>query len=216
MVKMSNDCTLYPLICHTQPHSASLKMHSDDICRTLRRDFALLWAAVAAIIGARAKNTPALYSMHTDPTGKKVTRCTATAAFMVRKAGVRMTRQRRAVIEVLLQSYDHPTAAQIYERAKDILPGISLATVYNCIETLAAEKLINQLHFDNGPCRFCPNVEPHMHVLDDATNRVIDVQLKEGVTPEDVFELPEGVHIKSMEAYLRGEIPDNCMSDIKQ
>ena len=80
-------------------------------------------------------------------------------------------------------------------------------------ETLAAEKLINQLHFDNGPCRFCPNVEPHMHVLDDSTNRVIDVQLKEGVSPEDVFELPEGVHIKSMEAYLRGEIPDNCMSD---
>ncbi len=216
MVKRSNDCTLSPLICHTLPHSASLKMRTNDIYRTLRRDFALLWVTVAAIIGARVKNIPPLHSMHTDPTGKKVTRCTATAAFMVRKAGVRMTRQRRAVIEVLLQSYDHPTAAQIFERAKDILPGISLATVYNCIETLAAEKLINQLHFDNGPCRFCPNVEPHMHVLDDSTNRVIDVQLKEGVTPEDVFELPEGVHIKSMEAYLRGEIPDNCMSEIKK
>ena len=88
--------------------------------------------------------------MHTDPTGKKVTRCTATAAFMVRKAGVRMTRQRRAVIEVLLQSYDHPTAAQIFERAKDILPGISLATVYNCIETLAAEKLIRLIENPRG------------------------------------------------------------------
>ncbi len=151
--------------------------------------------------------------MLTDPTGKKITRRTATPAIMVRKAGVRMTRQRRAVIEVLLQSYDHPTAAQIYERAKEILPGISLATVYNCIESLAAQRLINQLHFDNGPCRFCPNVEPHVHVMDDASNRVIDVQLKEGLTPEDVFELPEGVRVKSMEAYLRGEIPENCMSD---
>ena len=86
--------------------------------------------------------------MQKDPTGKEITRRTATAAFMVRKAGVRMTRQRRAVIEVLLQSYDHPTAAQIYERAKEKHPGISLATVYNCIESLAAERLINQLHFD--------------------------------------------------------------------
>lgn len=154
--------------------------------------------------------------MQTDPTGKEVTRRTATPAFIVRRAGVRMTRQRRAVIEVLLQSYDHPTAAQIFERAKAIQPGISLATVYNCIESLAAQRLINQLHFDNGPCRFCPNVEPHVHVMDDSTNRVIDVQLKEGLTPEDVFELPQGVHIKSMEAYLRGEIPDNCMSENEQ
>ncbi len=151
--------------------------------------------------------------MQKDPTGKETTRRTATAAFMVRKAGVRMTRQRRAVIDVLLQSYDHPTAAQIYERAKEKLPGISLATVYNCIESLAAQRLINQLHFDNGPCRFCPNVEPHVHVMDDNTNRVIDVQLKEGLSPEDVFELPEGVHINSMEAYLRGEIPENCISE---
>ncbi len=154
--------------------------------------------------------------MRKDPTGREVTRSTATAAFMVRKAGVRMTRQRRAVIEVLLQSYDHPTAAQIYERAKEKLPGISLATVYNCIESLAEQRLINQLHFDNGPSRFCPNVEPHAHVLDDSTNRVIDVQLKEGLNPEDVFELPQGVHIKSMEAYLRGEIPENCMAENKQ
>lgn len=151
--------------------------------------------------------------MPKDPTGKEITRRTATAAFMVRKAGVRMTRQRRAVIEVLLQSYDHPTAAQIYERAKEKHPGISLATVYNCIESLAAERLINQLHFDNGPCRFCPNVEPHVHVLDDATHQVIDVHMKEGLTPEDVFDLPQGVRIKSMEAYLRGEIPENSTSE---
>ena len=155
-------------------------------------------------------------SMHTNTTGKEVTRSTATPAYIVRRAGVRMTRQRRAVIEVLLKSYDHPTAAQIYERAKELLPGISLATVYNCIESLAAQRLINQLHFDNGPCRFCPNVEPHVHVMDDASNRVLDVQLKEGLTPEDVFELPEGVHIKSMEAYLRGEIPENCLTESKK
>lgn len=154
--------------------------------------------------------------MQTDPCNKRVTRRTATPAYMVRKAGVRMTRQRRAVIEVLLESYDHPTAAQIYERAKEKLPSISLATVYNCIESLAEQRLINQLHFDNGPCRFCPNVEPHVHVMDDASNRVIDVQLKIGLTPEDVFDLPKGVQIKSMEAYLRGEIPEHCLTESKK
>ena len=130
-------------------------------------------------------------------------------------------KKRNAIYECLCSTDTHPSAEMVHEMLHAEHPDISLATVYNCIESLAAQRLINQLHFDNGPCRFCPNVEPHVHVMDDAsnrvlddnTNRVIDVQLKEGLSPEDVFELPEGVHIKSMEAYLRGEIPENCMSE---
>jgi Fur family peroxide stress response transcriptional regulator len=118
-----------------------------------------------------------------------------------------MTRQRRAVLETILSSHDHPTAALIFERTKAHLPGISLATVYNCLETLSESGIINHLNFDNGPSRFCPNLIPHVHLLDDANNRVLDVQLKDGLRPEDVFDLPEGTCVTRMDACLHGNIP---------
>ena len=129
------------------------------------------------------------------------------ATSLVIKAGMRMTQQRRAVLETILSSHDHPTAAMIYERTKANMPGISLATVYNCLESMAETGIINHLNFDNGPARFCPNLEPHVHLLDDETNRVLDVQLKSGLRPEDVFELPEGTCVTRMDACLRGRIP---------
>lgn len=129
------------------------------------------------------------------------------ATSLVIKAGMRMTQQRRAVLETILSSHDHPTAAMIYERTKANMPGISLATVYNCLESMAETGIINHLNFDNGPSRFCPNLEPHVHLLDDETNRVLDVQLKSGLRPEDVFELPEGTCVTRMDACLRGRIP---------
>ena len=118
-----------------------------------------------------------------------------------------MTQQRRAVLETILTSHDHPTAAMIFERTKAHMPGISLATVYNCLETMAETGIINHLNFDNGPSRFCPNLEPHVHLLDDTSNRVLDVQLKPGLRPEDVFELPEGTCVTRMDACLHGNIP---------
>ena len=129
------------------------------------------------------------------------------ATSLVIKAGMRMTQQRRAVLEPTLSSHAHPTAAMIYERTKANMPGISLATVYNCLESMAETGIINHLNFDNGPSRFCPNLEPHVHLLDDESNRVLDVQLKPGLRPEDVFELPEGTCVTRMDACLRGRIP---------
>lgn len=131
------------------------------------------------------------------------------AADLVRRAGVRMTRQRSVVLQVLLSTCDHPTAAMIHERATHLLGGISLATIYNSLETLTQAGVVNHLHFDNGPSRYCPNLKPHVHLLDDSNHRVLDVQLKQGLTPEDVFDLPEGARVCHMDACLRGYIPDS-------
>ncbi len=131
----------------------------------------------------------------------------ALAAAMVKGAGVRLTRQRRAVLDVIVAACDHPTAALIHERARQTYGNISLATVYNCLDTMVAAGIINQLNFDNGPSRYCANFEPHVHLLDDASQQVIDVQLRPGVKLEDVFTLPEGARICRMDACLHGVIP---------
>lgn len=126
------------------------------------------------------------------------------AAELARKAGVRLTQQRCAVLQTVLDSCDHPTAALIFERTKQSMPCISLATVYNTLETLNAAGLINRLHFDNSSSRYCPNLVPHAHLLNEQTGEVLDIRLKAGLRAEDVFELPEGMCVTGMEACLRG------------
>ena len=157
-------------------------------------------------------NTPApaciMHLFHTMVTATREKPEKDRAAELLRKAGLRQTRQRRAVLETVLHSGDHPNAAVIYKRAVKRLPGISLATVYNCLEALAEKRIVNQLNFDNGASRFCPNLVEHVHLLDDANNRVLDVHLKPGVCVEDVFDLPAGVRVERMEACLHGTIPN--------
>ncbi len=125
---------------------------------------------------------------------------------LIKSVGVRITRQRRAVLDTILNSKDHPTASLIFQRAATKTRGLSLATVYNCLETLAQAHIINQLNFDNGPARFCPNLIPHAHFVDTATGEVYDVHLKPGICPEDVFDLPEGVKVKHMDVYMQGSV----------
>lgn len=126
------------------------------------------------------------------------------AATLARKAGVRLTRQRLAVLQTVLDAEDHPTAALIYERTLRRDPALSLATVYNTLETLHEAGIINRLHFDVGTARYCKNLVPHVHLIDEATGEVQDIHLKAGLCAEDIFELPAGVRITGMEACLRG------------
>ena len=50
--------------------------------------------------------------------------------------GFRFTPQREHVYAVLLQKRDHPTAEEVFIRAKREMPDISMATVYNCLDAL--------------------------------------------------------------------------------
>ena len=68
-------------------------------------------------------------------------------------SGLRATPQREVVYSVLLGKRDHPTADEVYVRVKSELPTISLATVYNCLETLVQCDLVRAVNFERGPTR---------------------------------------------------------------
>ena len=65
--------------------------------------------------------------------------------------GFRFTPQRQQVYDVLLQKRDHPTAEEVFIRAKKTMPDISMATVYNCLDALVKCGLARQVHA--GPRR---------------------------------------------------------------
>src|SRR5262245_20417253 len=77
--------------------------------------------------------------------------------------GFRFTQQRQQVYNVLLGKRDHPTADQVFMRAKREMPEISMATVYNCLDALVKCGLARQVTVDRGATRFCPNMQEHVH-----------------------------------------------------
>ncbi len=93
------------------------------------------------------------------------------------RCSLRATRQREHVFGVLLSRRDHPTADEVYARARADMPSISLATVYNCLETLVECGLVRQVHIEREPTRFCPNLTLHAHFYCRRTGAIHDIEI---------------------------------------
>jgi len=119
-------------------------------------------------------------------------------------SGLRPTPQREVVFKVILEKRDHPTADEIFARVKSQMPTISLATVYNCLETLVQCGVVRQVNLERAPTRYCPNLHEHAHFHDDTTGRVHDIEL-----PADTLKrlrelLPPGFDASTVELAFRG------------
>lgn len=120
-------------------------------------------------------------------------------------SGLRATPQREVVYSVLLKKRDHPTADEVFARVKPDLPTISLATVYNCLETLVQCDLVRAVNFERGPTRYCPNLQPHAHFHDEQTGKTHDIDLPPEVLKKVSSVLPLGYDAKSVEIIFRGK-----------
>jgi Fur family peroxide stress response transcriptional regulator len=97
----------------------------------------------------------------------------------------------------------------VYARVKTELPTISLATVYNCLETLVQCDLVRAVNFERGPTRYCPNLRPHAHFHDESTGRTHDIDLPPTVLTELNRILPQGFDAKSIEITFRGQASES-------
>ena len=119
--------------------------------------------------------------------------------------GLRMTKQRQVVYDVLTDlGPSHPTASEVFVSAKERMPSISLATVYNCLETLTGAGAIKQVNIDREASRFCPNLQPHAHFYCTGCDSVFDIGLASGVDPSSVWALPNGCRVEEMHVAMRG------------
>lgn len=131
-------------------------------------------------------------------------------------AGLRMTEQRRAVYDALMVERDHPTAVDLFTRVRSRMPGISLATVYNCLDTLTACGLVKTVQLNRGPARFCPNLEDHAHFHCEKCGTVIDLPLRARQQPHHSWEMPANLSITSHEVAFRGICPRCAEADNSQ
>lgn len=86
----------------------------------------------------------------------------------------RNSRQRDAVLQNLLSRYDHPTAEEVYEDVRKMLPNISLATVYRNLNLLADDGIIRSL-ITRDAIHFDAHNNNHRHVICNCCGKIFDI-----------------------------------------
>ncbi len=119
--------------------------------------------------------------------------------FKYKNIGFKLTPQRLAVLDYLEGNKSHPSAEDIYRVLLDKYPTMSLATVYNTLDTLRLKGHIRELSIDPEKKRFDPNTKPHNHLICVKCRKVADVErtFDLGLSRDEVsgFEV-QGHHIE--------------------
>lgn len=124
----------------------------------------------------------------------------------LRKAGVRITRQRAALLDILASADDHPDAVELHRRAALVQPGISLSTVYRTLTALEEQGEILRHRFEGTPARFEHAVtDHHDHMIDVETGDVVEFcsERIERIQAEIAEELGYEIVHHRMELYVR-------------
>jgi Fur family ferric uptake transcriptional regulator len=91
---------------------------------------------------------------------------------------MRLTKQRQVILDQLKKHKDHPGADVIYTEVRQILPRISLGTVYRNLEILSEAEVVSKLEYGSGQKRFDPDPLPHPHFRCLSCGKVEDVPVE--------------------------------------
>lgn len=125
---------------------------------------------------------------------------------VLRKAGVRITRQRQVILKVLSEAADHPDAMELYQRASAVDASVSLTTVYRTLKVLEEKGEIHRHAFEGGPSRFeHADAAHHDHLIDLDSGQVIEFRSDkiEALQREIARELGYDIEHHRLELYGR-------------
>ncbi len=121
---------------------------------------------------------------------------------LIQTHGLKMTPQRRAIVECLEAAHHHPTAEEVFSVVNSRFPMTSRATVYNTLHLLKEAHLVQEV-FENGVSRFDPNLTHHHHFICRQCGKVEDLE----ETGADATPLPpelNGLIVETVEMTFRG------------
>ena len=125
----------------------------------------------------------------------------------LKRAGLKLTAQREAIVRHFASDATHPTAQELYDRLRPEFPQMSFATVYNTLDALAAAGLSGTLRIGQA-ARFDPNTTPHHHVVCEACGAIGDVPAPSlAPSPAAVKRLGRaapGFRVRAVERIYRG------------
>jgi Fur family ferric uptake transcriptional regulator len=124
----------------------------------------------------------------------------------LRASGVRITRQRAALLKVLTEAADHPDATELHRRAQEIDDSVSLSTVYRTLTAMEEQGVVHRHVFEGAPARFeVANAPHHDHLIDVETGEVVEFQSEkiEWLQAEIAAELGYDLVRHRLELYCR-------------
>ena len=89
--------------------------------------------------------------------------------------GVKLTDQRRIIAKIMSESNDHPDVDILYQRAAQVDPKISIATVYRTVKLFEESGILTKHEFKGGKARYEElNEGHHDHLIDVKTGEIIE------------------------------------------
>nr|WP_202908646.1 peroxide-responsive transcriptional repressor PerR [Halalkalibacillus sediminis] len=121
----------------------------------------------------------------------------------LKSSGVRITPQRHAVLEYLMETMNHPTADDIYKALEGKFPNMSVATVYNNLRVFLDIGLVRELTYGDASSRFDCNTAEHYHIICDSCGKIVDFHYPSLDEVEQLAEQVTGFNVSRhrMEVY---------------
>jgi len=124
-----------------------------------------------------------------------------------------LTKQREVVLQVIRHADQHLTANEVFGAAKELLPSISFATVYNSLRFLKDAGHIAEIQFGNGASRFDRMTHRHDHAICTKCGKLVDIEMEH---PQELVQKAakySKFKPESLEFTLRGICPDCIKKD---
>ncbi|MGD9629296.1 MAG: Fur family transcriptional regulator [Pyrinomonadaceae bacterium] len=119
-----------------------------------------------------------------------------------------LTKQREVVLQVIRNAHEHLTANEVFTAAKELLPTISFATVYNSLRYLKEAGHIAEITFGNGASRYDRMTTRHDHAICTECGKLVDIEME---VPADILKKAarqSKFKPETIEFTLRGKCPD--------
>jgi len=126
----------------------------------------------------------------------------------------RLTRQRKAVLEVVRKAHNHPDAAWIYQEVRKMVPKVSLGTIYRTLDALVAEGYLTPITKAGEATRYDANLHPHLHLVCEACGEIVDLEVALPDLVALAQEAHPGVEVRTAEVTFRGLCP-TCKAALK-
>lgn len=122
---------------------------------------------------------------------------------VLRMAGLRPTRQRIALAELLLGGpHRHISAEQLHGEALSAKVGVSLATVYNTLHQFRQAGLLREVAVDASRSYFDTDTSDHHHFYIEDEQRVVDIP-SSAMVIQNIPEPPRGMEVTHVDIVIR-------------
>ena len=130
----------------------------------------------------------------------------------LKESGIRITPQRHAILEYLINTKSHPTADEIFKALVGKFPNMSVATVYNNLRVFREAGLVKELTYGDSSSRFDFTTHDHYHGICENCGIIVDFHYPGLDEVEQFAEQVLGFKVNSHRLEIYGLCPE-CLKN---